>query len=226
MVAFSNAIKPTPENPMGALPKLESLNLWNNSIGDVGLADLGGALRLVALAHPARFVHDADRDKSNRWAPRPGPRGNNDARSRWPPTRGRRRAQRSRTAVSAGMLRANEHMLQPPNALPALANENRRNGSGSTHLWLQTLEPPPGPRCWTQSHGAGGGGGGGGRHPGRSPETTHAGFEDPPSGEVLSQHCRLLGPFHDHALHWGSAKHASQQPAAWSTCTIRISLPL
>ena len=40
------------------------------------------------------------------------------ATARAPPTRGRRRAQRSRTAVSAGMLRANEHMLQPPNALP------------------------------------------------------------------------------------------------------------
>jgi Leucine-rich repeat (LRR) protein len=44
MIAFANAIKPTPENPMGSLGNLEQLFLCENQIGDEGMKSLSSAI--------------------------------------------------------------------------------------------------------------------------------------------------------------------------------------
>ena len=49
MIAFANAIKPTPQNPMGALPRLEDLFLNQNAIGDAGVTALAGAITRGSL---------------------------------------------------------------------------------------------------------------------------------------------------------------------------------
>ena len=49
MVAFANAIEPTPENPMGALAKLKYLFLTDNQVGDEGIKAFASAIASGAL---------------------------------------------------------------------------------------------------------------------------------------------------------------------------------
>ena len=50
MISFSNAIKPTPQTPLGSLSTLEYLILDDNAIGDAGLAALASACASRAMA--------------------------------------------------------------------------------------------------------------------------------------------------------------------------------
>jgi hypothetical protein len=50
MIAFADAIKPTPENPMGSLALLERLFLVGNQIGDEGMKAFSSAIYSGSLA--------------------------------------------------------------------------------------------------------------------------------------------------------------------------------
>ena len=52
MVAFANAIKPTPENPMGSLRSLEILDLGDNQIGDAGMIEFSRQISIGSSARP------------------------------------------------------------------------------------------------------------------------------------------------------------------------------
>ena len=51
MIAFADAIKVTPENPMGALGKLQTLNLRWNQIGDEGMKAFSDAIAIGSLGN-------------------------------------------------------------------------------------------------------------------------------------------------------------------------------
>ena len=49
IIAFANAIEPTPEHPMGAVRELLRLDLSTNQIGDAGLVAFSAAISSRAL---------------------------------------------------------------------------------------------------------------------------------------------------------------------------------